>query len=74
MKPSSWVKVKKMCKHSDFLFATMLSFSQAQNILNFLLNILGNEESSKLQALICIGLAKLMLSGMISDERVNSLP
>ena len=35
-----------------------------------MLQVLGNEESDKVQALICAGFAKLMLSGMISDERV----
>lgn len=39
-------------------------------MIEFLLQVLGNEESDKVQALICTGFAKLMLSGMISDERV----
>ena len=39
-------------------------------MIEFLLQVLGNEESDKVQALICAGFAKLMLSGMISDERV----
>jgi condensin complex subunit 3 len=39
-------------------------------VIEFLLQVLGNEESDKVQALICAGFAKLMLSGMISDERV----
>ncbi|KAH9991933.1 nuclear condensing complex subunit [Russula vinacea] len=39
-------------------------------VIEFLLQVLGNEESDKVQALICTGFAKLMLSGMISDERV----
>ncbi|KAI9449685.1 nuclear condensing complex subunit [Lactarius psammicola] len=41
-------------------------------VIEFLLQVLGNEESDKVQALICTGFAKLMLSGMISDERVLS--
>jgi len=43
---------------------------RASGAIEFLLQILGNEESDKVQALICTGFAKLMLSGMISDERV----
>jgi condensin complex subunit 3 len=39
-------------------------------VIEFLLQVLGNEESDKVQALICTGFAKLMLSGLISDERV----
>ncbi len=42
-------------------------------MIEFLLQVLGNEESDKVQALICTGFAKLMLSGMISDERVSFL-
>jgi Nuclear condensing complex subunits, C-term domain len=42
--------------------------------MEFLLQVLGNEESDKVQALICTGFAKLMLSGMIADERVRVLP
>jgi condensin complex subunit 3 len=41
-------------------------------VIEFLLQVLGNEESDKVQALICAGFAKLMLSGMITDERVLS--
>lgn len=39
--------------------------------MEFLLHILDNEESDKVQALICIGISKLVLSGMISDDRVS---
>ncbi|EPQ52389.1 chromosome condensation complex protein [Gloeophyllum trabeum ATCC 11539] len=39
-------------------------------IIEFLLQIWGNEESEKVQALMCVGIAKLMLSGMVTDERV----
>jgi condensin complex subunit 3 len=42
-------------------------------VIEFLLQVLGNEESDKVQALICTGFAKLLLSGMISDERVRAL-
>ena len=46
---------------------------QGEKIIEFLLNVLSVEESEKVSALICIGLAKLMLSGMIADERVSTL-
>jgi condensin complex subunit 3 len=42
-------------------------------VIEFLLQILGNEESDKVQALIYTGFAKLMLSGMISDEQVCTI-
>ena len=42
-------------------------------MIEFLLQVLGNEESDKVQALICTGFAKLILLGMISDERVCAL-
>jgi hypothetical protein len=36
-----------------------------------LLHILNGEDAEKIQALLCVGLAKLVLAGMISDERVR---
>jgi condensin complex subunit 3 len=42
-------------------------------IVSFLLHVLENEESDKVQALMCIGIAKLLLAGMIADERVKLL-
>ncbi|KAI0090375.1 nuclear condensing complex subunit [Irpex rosettiformis] len=44
--------------------------TNGERIIEFLLHILDNEESDKVQALLCVGIAKLMLSGMISDDRV----
>lgn len=35
------------------------------------MHLLENEESDKVQALLCIGISKLMLSGMITDDRVR---
>lgn len=32
-----------------------------------------HEESEKVQSLLCVGISKLMLAGMISDERVGSI-
>ena len=46
--------------------------TQGERLVEFLLLILDKEESDKAQALLCIGLAKLMLAGMITDDRVSS--
>jgi condensin complex subunit 3 len=43
-------------------------------IIMFLLYVLENEEPEKVQALQCAGIAKLLLAGIISDERVGPLP
>ncbi|KAG6332139.1 hypothetical protein ID866_6950 [Astraeus odoratus] len=42
----------------------------AERIVEFLLHILSVEDAEKVQALMCIGLAKLVLAGIVSDERV----
>ncbi|KAF8550582.1 hypothetical protein OG21DRAFT_1419479, partial [Imleria badia] len=39
-------------------------------IVAFSLYVLNREDAEKVQALLCVGLAKLVLAGMISDERV----
>ncbi|KAI0634669.1 nuclear condensing complex subunit [Trametes polyzona] len=39
-------------------------------IVEFLLQLLGSEEAERVQALLVVGIAKLMLSGMVTDERV----
>lgn len=41
--------------------------------MTFLLHLLETEENEKIQALMCMGIAKLMLAGMITDERVGNL-
>ncbi|KAG2136706.1 nuclear condensing complex subunit [Suillus clintonianus] len=42
----------------------------SERIVEFFLHVLANEESDKVQALLCIGLAKLVLAGMICDDQV----
>ncbi|GLB42179.1 putative nuclear condensing complex subunits, C-term domain [Lyophyllum shimeji] len=42
----------------------------AQKIINFVLQTLEAEESASVQALLCVGLSKLLLSGMITDPKV----
>ena len=46
---------------------------QAGQIVEFLLHVLENKELDEVQAVVCIGISKLMLSGKVSDEWVRSL-
>ncbi|KAI0699152.1 nuclear condensing complex subunit [Cerioporus squamosus] len=43
-----------------------------EKIIEFLLQLLESDESERVQALLCVGIAKLMLAGMVADERVLS--
>ncbi|KAF9234460.1 nuclear condensing complex subunit [Melanogaster broomeanus] len=56
-----------MVHEGDFLGRNGIG---GDRIVEFFLHILNNEDSEKVQALMCIGLAKLVLAGMVSDERV----
>ncbi|KDQ54411.1 hypothetical protein JAAARDRAFT_60793 [Jaapia argillacea MUCL 33604] len=56
-----------MVHDRDFLAKDTVA---GDRIVEFLLHIWDSEESDKVQALLCVGIAKLMLSGMIADERV----
>ncbi|EKM57502.1 uncharacterized protein PHACADRAFT_90256 [Phanerochaete carnosa HHB-10118-sp] len=56
-----------MAHDKDFL---SLQSPYLEKIIGFLMNTLNTEESDKVLALICVGLSKLMLSGMISDDRI----
>ncbi|PCH39141.1 hypothetical protein WOLCODRAFT_110578 [Wolfiporia cocos MD-104 SS10] len=56
-----------MVHEGDFLGAES---ANGERIVNFLLHLLENEEAEKVQALLCIGISKLMLSGMITDDRL----
>lgn len=40
-------------------------------IIEFLLHVLDTDEEDAVQALICMGLSKLMLTGMASEDRVR---
>lgn len=46
---------------------------QSANITKFLISLLGTETSEKVQGLLCIGISKLVLSGMITDVGVSEL-
>ena len=41
-----------------------------ERVIMFLLTVLDSEQTDKVHALVCIGTAKLMLAGMIADERL----
>ncbi|KAL5480828.1 YCG1_1 [Sanghuangporus weigelae] len=41
-----------------------------EKVITFLMQVLEAEESRKVQALMCLGLAKLMLFGLVTDERI----
>ena len=43
---------------------------QGDRVIDFLLHVLNNDESEKVQAIICMGFAKLMLSRMVTENRV----
>ena len=44
--------------------------ANGDKIVDFLLQLLESEEQDAVQALLCVGLSKLMLAGMVADQRV----
>lgn len=44
---------------------------QGQRVTTFLMQVLEAEDSKAVQAAICLGFAKLMLFGLVVDERVS---
>ena len=56
-----------MVHENDFLGQ---SSANGPQIIDFILSLLENEELDSVQALLCLGISKLMLAGMVSDERV----
>ena len=46
---------------------------QGERIIEFLLPVLENKELDEVQAVVCVGILKLMLSGKVSNEWVRSL-
>ncbi|KAG9310046.1 hypothetical protein JVU11DRAFT_10089 [Chiua virens] len=56
-----------MVHEGDFLGRGAVA---GERVIEFLLHVLNGEESEKVQALLCIGLSKLVLAGMVSDDRV----
>jgi condensin complex subunit 3 len=49
-------------------------FSQAKRITDFLLQMLDSNDSPEVQAVLCTGICKLLLAGIITDHRVGFLP
>jgi condensin complex subunit 3 len=58
--------------NNNFNLIAMLTLLQSERIIEFFLHVLEHEESDKVQALLCIGLAKLVLAGMICDDKVGA--
>lgn len=44
--------------------------SQSDKIVEYLLSVLKADENAEIHACVCIGLAKLLLSGMITNTEV----
>ncbi|KAF8548047.1 hypothetical protein OG21DRAFT_1489698 [Imleria badia] len=43
----------------------------SERIVEFLLHVLNGEDAEKMRALLCVGLARVVLAGVISDERIS---
>ncbi len=56
-----------MASIQDNIFVLVL---QGDKVVEYLRGIFENEESRAVQAVLCSGLSKLMLSGMVTDEKV----
>ena len=54
-------------------FGVFLTILQGQRVTAFLMQVLEAEESNAVQAVICLGFAKLMLYGLVTDERVSKV-
>ena len=71
------LKVRVLQIIFDILMVHEQAFLSADNpngekIVEFLLQLLESEESDRVQSLLSVGISKLMLAGMVSDERVLS--
>ena len=49
----------------------LITFSQAKRITDFLLQMLDSNDSPEVQAVLCTGICKLLLAGIITDPRVG---
>jgi Nuclear condensing complex subunits, C-term domain len=58
--------------NNSFNLISMLMLLQRERIIEFFLQVLETEKSDKVQALLRIGLSKLVLSGMISEDKVGA--
>ena len=48
------------------------TISQAKRITDFLLQMLDSDDSPEAQAVLCTGLCKLLLAGIMMEPRVSS--
>lgn len=46
--------------------------NKGDKVVQFLTELLERDESPKVQAVLATGLAKMMLSGMVSDEKART--
>lgn len=51
-----------------------LMHNKGDKVVQFLTELLERDESPKVQAVLATGLAKMMLSGMVSDEKARTGP
>ena len=49
------------------------TISQAKRITEFLLQMLDSDDSVEAQAVLCTGICKLLLAGIVTEPRVSSL-
>ncbi|KAG1848357.1 nuclear condensing complex subunit [Suillus tomentosus] len=56
--------------NNSFNLISMLTLLQRERIIEFFLQVLETEKSDKVQGDLCIGLSKLVLSGMIPEDKV----
>lgn len=49
-----------------------LIHNKGDKVVQFLTELLERDESPKVQAVLATGLAKMMLSGMVSDEKART--
>ena len=54
------------------LLCSLTTSLQGQRVSEFLMQVLEAEESNAVQAVICLGFAKMMLYGLVVDERVSN--
>jgi Nuclear condensing complex subunits, C-term domain len=50
---------------------SLIRFSQAKRITDFLLQMLDSDDSPDVRAVLCTGICKLLLAGIITEPRVG---
>lgn len=69
---ADFLEKEKDVGNNNFDIIATLTLLQRERVVEIFLRVLQNEESDKVQALLCIGLAKLVLAGMICDDKVGT--